>query len=147
MNNCRDTVLFKQKYFYCFSHYTVKRKKKDVQSSDQLMSFVSTYYYKDCQKNCTVFLLYCWLKRPLTGVFRCCYSVLSAAGFDMPLMLLWACMLSSHFSPQKFSTVTLETVPGSRQCGATPLETTATTKDNLMGHIWTQKKQKVVVKL
>lgn len=73
-------------------------------------------------KNCTIFLLYCWLKRHLTGVFWCCYSVLSAAGFDMPLMLLWACMLSSHFSPQKFSTVTLQTVPGSRQCGATPLE-------------------------
>lgn len=30
-------------------------------------------------------------------------------------------MLSSHFSPQNFSTVILRTVPGSRQCGATPV--------------------------
>lgn len=41
----------------------------------------------------------------------------------MFLMLLWACMLSSQLSPPNFSTVTLWTVPGSRQCGAIPAET------------------------
>lgn len=91
---------------------------------------------------CTVFLLYCWLKRHLTGVFWCCYSVFSAAGFDMPLMLLWACMLSSHFSPQKFSTVTLQTVPGSRQCGATPLENNNHNKRQLDGSQMNKKKAK-----
>lgn len=47
---------------------------------------------------------------------------MSVAGFDMPRMLLWASMLSSHFSPPKFSTVMLRTVPLSRQCGATPVQ-------------------------
>ena len=33
---------------------------------------------------------------------------------------LVTCMLSSQFSPQNLSDVTLQTVPGSRQCGAIP---------------------------
>lgn len=50
-------------------------------------------------------------------------------------MVLWASMLSSHFSPQKLSTVTLRTVPVSRQCGATPIQTATTKKDGLMRNV------------
>lgn len=66
-----------------------------------------------------------WIKC-LIVTSRCSYCVplccMFPALFDMSLMLLWACMLSSHFSPQNVSTETLRTVPGSRQCGATPAE-------------------------
>lgn len=74
-------------------------------------------------------------------LYQWCYfvslSCMSAAGLDMSLMLWWACMLSSHFSPQNFSTVTLCTVPGSKQCGATPGEET-TTRDSSLMCVWTQ---------
>lgn len=59
-------------------------------------------------------------------------SCVSVANLDMSLMLLWACMLSSHFSPQNVSTVTLRTVTGSRQCGATPGEKTTANKGQLI---------------
>lgn len=103
------TPFFYGNIFYCF---------QSLHCIKTLQFEFLSYTYKDCLKSCAVFLLYCWLK------FDSCITVVSfhllSAGLDMSLMLLWACMLSSHFSPQNFSTVTPRTVPGSKQCGATP---------------------------
>lgn len=47
----------------------------------------------------------------------------SVVGFDILLIVWCFCILSSQFCPQKSSTVTLLTVPGSKQWGATPVNT------------------------
>lgn len=97
-------------------------------------AFFPGFSFTDSWKYCTIFLVYYyWLKTVwflYHGGVALFLSAVSDAGLDMSLMLLWACMLSSHFSPQNFSTVTLHTVPGSRQCGATPGEETIATKDS-----------------
>lgn len=80
-----------------------------------------------------IFQVYFWLKRYL--IIQSFYSVSLgsvSAGLDMSRMVLWACMLSSHFSPQNFSTVTLWTVPGSRQCGAIPVGEDNSSKGQLV---------------
>lgn len=94
----------------------------------------------DTIENCPTFMVYWWLKWGLILVSPWCYSVslscMSATCLDMSLILLWACMLSSHLSPQNFSTVTLRTVPWSRQCGAMPGDKSTVIKVNTLFCMW-----------